>query len=150
MPTVVNLQNPRALLVPEVAALIKRAVESVDFAAPGGVDSVAEDMYIFVTNSQFFFLLGMEDGAPKAMCTGYFPSSRLFPYPVVSLIYNEGSRELLKEMAKGARDTITQAGYTRAWAINGSGRNDDAWCRLIAPKGTKAKRLASVMEIAVT
>jgi hypothetical protein len=149
MSNVIHVQNPRALLVPDVAALIKRAVLSVDVVAPGGPDSIAKDFYDHTVNSDMFLFLGMEDGACRALVTGYFPASYLFPYPMITLIYNEGSKVLLRELVKKTVDHITAHGYSKTWALNGSGRSDEVWMRGLVPSYATGEKVASVLELAI-
>jgi hypothetical protein len=137
-------------MVPDVSAMVQRAVTSVDFASPDGPGGVAKDVFEFVTNPQFFVLMGMEDGSAKALAFGSFPSSHLFPFPVISLIYNEGSLALGIMLKKAIFSTITEAGYSKAWAINGSGHSDKAWKRaVILSDYGKAKRIGTVFELSV-
>ncbi len=149
MPKVILLRNPRALLVPEVAMLLKRAVEGTDHVAPGGVDTTAKEFFDYTTNESMFLFLGMEDGAPKGLVMGYFPDSALFPLPMVTLIYNEGTKALLKTMSKGIVDHITAHGYSKFWAMNATGKSDKAWVRALTPKGTTGRVIANVIEMAI-
>ncbi len=149
MPKVILLRNPRALLVPDVAMLIKRAVESNDLVAPGGVDSTAQEFFDYTTNESMFLFLGMEDGKPKGLTMGYFPQSCLFPFPMVTLIYNEGTRALLKAMSKEITDYIYGHGYSKFWAMNATGRSDAVWIRALIPDGTTGHSIGSMIEMAV-
>jgi hypothetical protein len=121
---------------------------SVDIAAPAGPDSVAQDFYDFTTDKNLFLFLGMEDGASKALLTGYFPASYLFPYPMITLIYNEGSKDLLRSLIRTATDHVLSRGYSKLWALNGSGRKDEVWLRGLTPEYATGKKVASFMELA--
>ena len=70
---VIELRNPKALMVAEIQGLFKRMTERVSFAAPGGFDSIAPDLYRYVTSDGYFVLLGFENGSPKALAMGFFP-----------------------------------------------------------------------------
>lgn len=80
---------------------------------------------------------------------GYFPDSTLFPFPLVTLIYNEGTKALLKVMSKEIVDHISSHGYSKFWAMNGTGRSDGAWMRALLPEGTSGRTIATVLEMAV-
>ena len=149
MPRAVLLRNPRALLIPEVAMLIKRAVEATKHAAPGGIDTVAKEFFDYTIDEDKFLFLGMEDGTPKGLEMGYFPDSALFPLPMVTLIYNEGTKALTKTMVKTTVDHITANGYSKFWAMNATGHTDKAWIRALTPKGTTGRVIANVIEIAI-
>lgn len=141
---VINLQNPRALLVPDVQGLIERSLEKVPHFAPGGASSVAEDLLYIVQDPGSFLLLGAEDGAFKGLVIGNLPQTNFFPYPVISVVYNEGSTALLKEMQKQTLDIIVEAGYTKAWAANVSGHSDAAWLRAFKFPGVTAKQIGTL------
>lgn len=142
-----QVRNPRTLLLPDVAGLIRRGVEKITVAAPGGFDSVAQDFYIHTTSPLYFLLLGYENEEPLGFVTGQFPTSRLFPYPMITLMYSEGTRALTKALVEKATDTVAERGYKCAWALNGSGRSDKAWLRALLPEGGHGRKIASVLEI---
>ena len=149
MPRAVLLRNPRALLIPNVAMLIKRAVEGTEHVAPGGIDTTAKEFFDYTTEEDKFLFLGMEDGAPKGLVMGYFPDSALFPLPMVTLIYNEGTKALTKAMLQATFDHITANGYSKVWAINTTGKSDKAWIRALTPKGATGRIIANVIETAI-
>lgn len=150
MPTVVQIKNPQALLAPEVELVLRAAVGSVEFAAPAGFDSIALDLYKWVTNDNFFLLIGFEAGVAKSVVMGFFPADRIYPYPTVTLFYSKGSRELLRQTGTALLDLLLSRGYTAAWAVNASGRSNEAWMRLFRiPGKTNIKVLGSVMQLSV-
>ncbi len=149
MSKIVLLRNPRALLIPDVAMLIKRAVESTEHVAPGGIDTTAKEFFDYTTDEDKFLFLGMENGAPKGLEMGYFPDSALFPFPMVTLIYNEGTKALTKVMLTATVEHITAHGYSKFWAMNATGRSDKTWIRALTPKGTTGHVIANVIEMAI-
>ena len=149
MPRAVLLRNPRALLIPDVAMLIKRAVEGTEHVAPGGIDTTAKEFFDYTTAEDKFLFLGMEDGAPKGLVMGYFPDSALFPLPMVTLIYNEGTKALSKKMQEAVVDHISAHGYSKFWAMNATGKSDAVWIRALTPKGVKGRKIATVIEMAI-
>ena len=149
MPRAVLLRNPRALLIPDVAILIKRAVERTKHVAPGGIDTTAKEFFDYTTDEDMFLFLGMEDGAPKGLVMGYFPDSALFPLPMVTLIYNEGTKALSKTMQEAVVDHISTHGYSKFWAMNATGKSGAVWIRALTPKGVKGRKIATVIEMAI-
>jgi hypothetical protein len=148
MATVIELHNPKALLAPEVEKVLRAAVEAVPFAAPGGFDTIAADLFRWVQSDNFFILIGFEDGEAKGTVWGFFPADRVFPYPTVTMLYSKGSTELRKALAEKLLETLLSRGYTKAWAVNATGRGNAAWQRLFRLAGkTKADVLGSVMEL---
>ncbi len=149
MPKVILLRNPRALLVPNVAVLLKRAVEGTEHVAPGGIDTTATEFFRYTTDESMFLFLGIEKGTPKGLVMGYFPDSALFPLPMVTLIYNEGTKALSKKMQEAVVEHISAHGYSKFWAMNATGRSDAVWIRALTPKGVKGHTIATVIEMAI-
>lgn len=141
---VVRLTDPQALFVPQLAQLLKRAVESGTLLAPGGFDSVTKDIFDFTTDPNQFMLLGAEKGDFKAVVLGFFPNGSLFPYPTVVLIYNEGTKDLSVAMRNKLLDTLVSRGYTRMLAVNASGYTDKAWMKTLTPTGATSKIIGSL------
>lgn len=144
------LRNSRALLIPDVMNLLKRAVESVHLCAPGGFDSVAQDIINFVQDDQQFMILGAEDSKFKAVVLGFFPTGNLFPYPTVMLYYNEGSRELSHVVREKVYEYLLGSGYTRMVCINMSGYPDEIWMRALKVDGVTARIIGSMAEFEVS
>lgn len=146
----IHVRNARALMVPEVQELIKRATLSVSFAAPGGFDSIAKDMWEFVNSENLFMIMGMEEGRQVGLVLGGLPSLAIFPYPTIFLFYNEGSPQMVKVLAEKTLDILAERGYTKAWAVNSSGRPDKAWARLFTLKDkTDLKPMGTVFELRI-
>lgn len=150
MARVIQIKNPNALLAPEVEKVLRAAMASVDFAAPSGFDTIALDLYKWVTNENFFMLIGFEAGAAKSVVMGFFPTDRIYPYPTITMFYSKGSRELLRQTGTAVLDLVLERGYTAVWAVNASGRSNEAWKRLFRiPGKTNVRVLGSVMELSV-
>lgn len=141
---VIEIRNPYALTVRDVQELLKRAVESGALLAPNGFDSVAEDIFHFVTDQTSFMLLGAEKGSFKSVVLGYYPSGNLFPYPTVVLMYNEGSKELLTATKEALLDNLVAHGYTKMLAVNSSGHTDKAWLKVLTPDEATSKIIGSL------
>lgn len=150
MPHCAIVRNPQALLLPQIEGLITRAIEATPRAAPYGLAAAAEDVLQYVTLPHRGMLLGYEDDDPvnpKAVVFWVFPTGGLFPYPNVTLIYNEGSKALKRAMAKTTLDTIFQAGFPAIWIINGTGHGANVWHRALMPANTKSVILGDFIEV---
>jgi hypothetical protein len=141
---VIELRNPNALGITDIQQLIKRAVESGALLAPGGFDTVAADIFTFVTDPNQFMLLGAEDGAFKSVVLAFLPVGNLFPYPTVVLFYNEGSRALSKATQDKLLDIMLEHGYTRLLAVNSSKRGDKVWQKALTPAGATSNIVGSL------
>lgn len=146
----IHVKNPHVLMVPEMQGLIQRATTSVHFAAPGGFDSIATDMYKFITADGLFMVVGMENGKHVGMVLGGFPSLAIFPYPTIFLFYNEGTPGMVKTLAKKTLDILMEHGYTKAWAVNSSHASDAVWSRLFRIQGvTELLPMGTVFELRI-
>lgn len=142
---VVNLREPKALLIPQIQQLIHRAVDAGTFLAPGGFDTIAQDLFNFTTDPTQFMFLGAEAGEMKAIAAGFLPVGNLFPYPTIVMFYNEGTRALSRAVQDEVMDFIVTQGYTRMLAVNTSGRADDVWQRALTPSDAKSERVGSLV-----
>lgn len=150
MPQIIQLKNPRALLAPEVEKILRHATASSAFVAPAGFDAVAADLFEMVTNDNSFILVGFEHGEAKAVSWGFFPANRMFPYPTITMFYSEGSKELLRDMREQLLDVLLARGYTKAWAVNITGKSNKAWTKVFTVPGkTEIEVLGSVMQLSL-
>lgn len=141
---VIELRNPQALNAPDLVMMLKRAIDSGALLAPGGFDTVAVDIFDFVTNPNSFMLVGFEAGHFKSLVLGYFPVGQLFPYPTVILFYNEGTKKLCNATKKKLLDTLVARGYTQMLAVNSEGHPDDVWLRGLTPAGATSRIIGSL------
>ena len=139
------LRNPNALMQPDIQQLLKRAIDKGTFLAPGGFDTVAQDIINFVTDPRQFMVLGAEDGKFKCVCVGYLPVGNLFPYPTIVMIYNEGSRALSVDVQAEVMDFMVSNGYTRCLAVNTSGHSDAAWQKVLTLPEVKSEKVGSLV-----
>lgn len=142
---VVEIRDPRALTVPALQDFLKRALESNALLTPFGFDAVAADIFDMAVNPTKFLFVGAENGEFRALTMGFLPDGNLFPFPTISLFYNEGSRELSREIREQTMDFVVSHGYTRLLAVNSSGHTDKAWLRGITPKGATADIIGSLV-----
>ena len=141
---VIELRKPEALLIGDIQNLLRRVIDAGMFLAPAGFDSVAEDIFNFVTDPKKVMFLGAEDGAFKAVILAYLPVGNLFPYPTIVAFYNEGTRALSRAMGEALMDFIVSNGYTRVLAVNMSGYADDVWLRGLTPADAKSSIAGSL------
>lgn len=141
---VILLRNPQALAKADIQQLLRRAVEGSPFLAPHGFDTVAPDIFSFVTDQQQFMFLGAENGQFKSVVLGFLPVGNLFPYPTVVSFYNEGSRALSRLTQERLLDHILASGYTRILAINGTGHPDPVWLKALTPEGVHSEIAGSL------
>lgn len=139
------MREPRVLINPAVQTFLKRAVEHSNLLAPAGFDVLANDLFNFVSDPLQFMFMGAEDGQFKCVCLSYLPMGNLFPYPTVVMFYNEGSRQLSREVQELVMDTMLSKGYTQVLAVNASGHKDEVWQRALTPEGAKSKRVGSLV-----
>lgn len=143
------LRNPNALMVPEVGGLLERALNSTPYMAPRGLADVAGDLIDYVQDPQHFLILGAEKGAFRGVVMMNLPVRRLFPTPQITLMYNEGTRPLLKVMQAKALEIIQQNGYTKAWGVNASGRSDRAWKKVFEFENVEVQPLGTFFEFQI-
>lgn len=132
---VIELRDPKALLIPDIQNLLRRAFDSVPMLTPYGFDSIAPDLFNFIVDDKQFMLLGAEGGKMKSVMLGYMPVGNLFPYPTLVLFYSEGSRQLAAEMRDQLLDLLASHGYTQMLAVNTSGYPDEVWLRGLRTEG---------------
>lgn len=144
-----QLTDPKALMRPEVEAILRKAIASGVLLAPYGFEQLAPELLDFIIDENHFLILGAEKGDFHAVAMGYFNTGYLFPYPTIVLFYNDGSAALRKELSKKILDTIAARGYTNALAVNGSGHPDHIWAKALLPEGATAEPVGSFMMIKV-
>lgn len=144
-----ELNDPHALLRPEVQEIMRAAIESGVLLAPYGFDTLAPELADFIMSPEHFVILGTEKGRFEAMAMGFFNTSRLFPYPTIVLFYNRGSAALRKALAAKILDIIASRGYTGALALNGSGRSDEAWIKALTPENVSGRKVGSLVMLQV-
>lgn len=149
MAKAIEVKNTQVFAIPQVQKLLEEALASVDFIAPGGLASVAEDLFEYVNRDDHWLVLGIENGEYVGLVMAFGHSNNLFPYPTVTLIYNAGTAEMRRELVRETMDILTQKGYTKAWAVNGSKRSDKAWQRLFSGSGVGVNLIGSAVEFKV-
>jgi hypothetical protein len=129
--TVLPLQNPAALEIPEIAALMRRAFER---NAPCPLDVALAELPKYIGEPNLGFFVGREDGVFNGLVIGMLPSTPLMGAPTVWFMANFGSRALLDTLAASISLFFAQAGHVRFETLNRNGR-DRAFARLFRNVG---------------
>lgn len=145
--TVVPVKNPLALSIPEVHGLFVRAFTNGGLSA-GWSDQVMAELISMIGNPNNGFWIGEERGVYKALLIVLLPSSFLNPIPIVYMIYNEGSRSLLKQIANAGIAFLRANGYSRFRGIN-MNMTDDQFAKVFKFAGKSVKTM-SVMEFEIS
>lgn len=140
---VIRLTNSRALAMPEVNDLFKRAFDGKWAETPWSAE-VSQEMIGWIENESNAFWIGEENGKLKALLILLLPQGRILPLPMVYLVYNRGSRALLAHIVNIGVDFLKAAGYSRFAAIN-RGAPDPVFMRHFKRIG-KLDRIGSIME----
>ncbi len=145
MARVVRLTNPEAFKREEVQALFKTAFATnlmADF------DAAVDALLGAVSDPSVALLIGAEKGKLRGLSIACLPRSTLTPVPSVYHFYSVGSAALREALVKATVDFFLEAGYTRFWAINTVGDNDEAYAKLFRSAG-EAKRIGSFLEFSI-
>lgn len=147
---VLVLRDPNALANPSLQAFIKQAL-SAQFTidANSNLADTAEELFSYIQRPDMFLLIGIEDGEFQGLLLAHLPLSRLFPMPMINLIYCTGSKDLRLAMCDRIMDIFVSHGYTKTWAVNSSGHSDKAWEKVLDTGRNVFKRLGTVYSVGV-
>lgn len=141
--TVVRMTNPLAMNGDQVQELFSRAFKDSKMCSFEGAE---EEFLRLVRHASTGVFVGAEKGEFHGLVIVDLPSTRLAPHPTVFHFFNEGSDALRTELIKAAVDFALQAGYTRLWAINATGRPNVAYKKLFEEAG-EVEIIGGFMEI---
>ncbi len=142
MARVVRLTNPEAFERAEVVDLFNAAFEH---NAMTSFEDARDDLRATAADPNVALLIGAEKGKLKGLSIACLPRNSLTPLPSVYHFYNQGSSKLREALVRATVDFFLEAGYTRFWAINTAGDNDEAYKKLFKAAG-EARRLGSFLE----
>ncbi len=145
MAKVVRLTNPAALERDEVQALFRAAFENNPLA---DFDQVRPELAALPADPMIGLFIGAEKGALLGLVVACLPRSTLTPAPSVYHFYNAGSAKLREALVSAMVDFFLEAGYTRFWAINTTGRDDEPYMKLFRSAG-EAQRIGSFLEFKI-
>lgn len=138
------LRNPNVLSDPAFTSLLERSYNAVPHSHDFLYAEVVKELAGYITAPDQFMFVGYEDYLPKAVCYGDYPVARLFPFPILHSLYNEGTRACGRELRKTLMDYLVNEGYTSLMVMNGTGRPDEVWLRTMLLPGTKSKPLGTI------
>lgn len=144
---VVQIKNPAAFTLPEVAGVLQKALAITQRVEPATAGDYAEDIIRMVSDDNAFVFLGEEGGHFKLIILGFLPTMKLFPHATIVSFYNEGSRGLRDLGKSKLMDFIKSRGYNTAWAVNGTGNSDAAWLRVFGQDAVETSRIGTVFEL---
>lgn len=145
MSRVVRLTNPEAFKQEEVQAHFRAAFEKNPMA---DFETALGELVALPSDPMVAMLIGAEKGKLKGLVIACLPRSALTPIPNVYHFYNAGSAKLREALVKATVDFFLEAGYTRFWAINTAGDNDEAYMKLFRSAG-EARRVGSFLEFSI-
>lgn len=143
---IIKVTNPNIFAVPELLALFKEGFEKASMAELWNEQVMAE-LQSMIAQGYHPIWVGVENGRFKALLIGLMPVSHLIPQPLVYLVFNKGTRALLKQMANECIAYLKAAGYTTWAGLNLLGE-DRLHQRLFGYAGTARVR-GSMLEYTV-
>lgn len=145
MAKVVRLTNPAAFKQEEVQALFRAAFEENPLA---DYEKALGELVALPADPMVGLFVGAEKGELKGLCIACLPRSALTPVPTVYHFYNTGTRALREALVSATVDFFLEAGYTRFWTINATGRSDEVHAKLFKSAG-EARVIGSFLEFAI-
>lgn len=150
MAQAIRLMNPEALNQPEFQAFLRRAVAAVPFAAPGGFESIVKDLFDSISlTDNYFTIVCAEEEKWVGVIIGFFPANNLFPYPTITLMYNEGTRAAADALKRKALEVLLSKGYTNVWGFNASEHDDKVYERGMGLPELKVTNIGSVFKFGI-
>lgn len=145
MTRVVRMTQPKALQQESVFKLFEAAFASHPMIVWG---KALPEILSLIADPNVGVFIGAEKGKLKGLSIGVLPTSAMTPVPNVMHFYNSGSAKLRARLVKATVDFFMEEGYTRFWAVNVAGENDEAYMKLFHKAG-KAKRIGSFLEFTI-
>lgn len=148
MAQVTEVRNPEALRAEPLRKMMEKAYPPGGVVAPDGFEACEDEFRQMVLSPNFHILVGVEDGLFKAVTVLLMPDDKFCPTPQVLNFYNKGSAKLRDALFEKLLDILAQEGYTSFWALNGTGKADEAWARMFK-KYVTMRPLGSVLQFEV-
>lgn len=137
---IVNVKNPKFLDVPMVTTLVKRGMAYSPW--PDAIDEIRR--LVDSPNALVTFIF--DKGFPIGFAVSILPQTKLDNVPQVIHIYCRGNPAAREALVDYIGQTLHQLGYERFWAVNYTHKGDEAWAKVLTPKGWKTQPIGSVME----
>ncbi len=141
------VRNPNALVTPQMQSLLAAMVDSNEYFAPMGLSSIAEELFEFVSRPDHFMIVVAEKSELVAILLMRLGQDSMFPYPMIVMAHNRGSKAASQALSDKALDIALEAGYTTVWTHNMTGKSDAVFKRSFStPKGVITPR-STLMEL---
>lgn len=120
-PRVVRMQNPQALLLPEVEDLWRKAFDSVETLP--AYDEAKDEIADAITLPNFAAFVGVEEGQFRGLLLICLPATKFAMHPLILHFYvgradrGGASAKLRKDMIKTGVDFMASEGYTTFQAM---------------------------------
>lgn len=134
--TITRVRTLATFSRPDIKDLVWSACAAVRY--PGtDAGSIYKELSLRIAENELGLFVGIED-APLALCVAILPTSCLMMAPQIPLLYNRGSRALIRALAVRVREWIVEHGHTHAIGANMyqpqegtriGNRPDAAFCR---------------------
>lgn len=134
MPEVMELKNPKALLLPPIQAMVKKFVAYDPAINPQEV--LVELAYAIDDPRAGVFLAADEAGIFRGICVVYLPHSPFAPHPICPMLYAEGPGSIKKELVDKGVAFVKANNYDHIRAFNVSGKPDKVWLKSFKQAGT--------------
>jgi len=115
--SVVRVRTLATLTHPEIKDLIWRALSKLRYP---GTDSGSfyRELQVRIGEDGLGVFIGFEFGTPKTLCIGVLPSSAMMMAPQISLVYSDGTPEMICHVSIRVREWIKAEGYGEALGVN--------------------------------
>lgn len=146
-----HIKNPNALANPALVDLFRRGITAQKEAAPYGIDRCAEDIFNFVNDPQFVTVVGVVEGEFTTLMINVLPSTQIFPFPTVLMIYNDAKAgtEVRAAVEERMIDIMLEKGYTQYRTANMSGHSDKAWERALSSPRLSFAKMGTMYDVRI-
>ena len=147
MPTVVRVKNAEGLTMPDLRALVSRALKASLFRV-GDTDAVLPEIAAMVNDPAFGVFIAVEGGKFKGIMVIALPRDALLTLPQITIFYSEGTKAVSSALIDAGLEWVVGSGFSRFWAINVTKRSDAVWARAFRKAGAP-HRIGSIMEFGI-
>jgi hypothetical protein len=97
--------------------LLKRAVKAVEYPGTTPLE-FASYLKSRIGLSDVGVFVGFEDSVPRAIVMAVLPEGPFMIAPQIALVYNQGSKALIRKLGARLRQWLLENGFTEALGIN--------------------------------
>jgi hypothetical protein len=113
----VRVRRPDTLASPAVAGLLQRAVKAVDYPGTTPLE-VASFLRHNIGRSDYGVFVGFAGDLPQTIVVALLPDGPFMVAPQIALVYNQGSKALIRMVGGRLRQWILENGFSEALGIN--------------------------------